>query len=108
MCTYPFGVMIVDDNDADVETISRGLLCLDSPPHIVVCRTASEALQALHSRPELSSATIPFVILVEANLPLVTGIEFVACMRSDASLRRIPVFVLTDSNLDSDKLATHD
>ena len=32
MCTYPFGVMIVDDNDADVETITRGLLGLDAPP----------------------------------------------------------------------------
>jgi CheY-like chemotaxis protein len=99
--------MVVDDNDADVETISRGLLCLDSPPQVVVFRTASEALQALHTVPELSSATIPFVILVEANLPLVTGLEFVACMRCDASLRRIPVFVLTDSSLDSNKLAAH-
>jgi CheY-like chemotaxis protein len=107
MCTYPFGVMVVDDNDADVATISRGLLCLDPPPHVVVFRTASEALHALHTLPELSSATVPFVILVEVNLPLVTGIEFVTCMRCNASLRRIPVFVLADSSLDSAKFAAH-
>ncbi len=107
MCTYPFRVMIVDDNDIDAEIISRGLLCLDPPPCVVVFRTASEALEALHTLPELSSATTPFAILVKANLSLVSGLEFVACMRCDARLSGVPVFVLTDSSLDAAKFAAH-
>src|SRR5512139_2813488 len=98
MCTHTFGVIIVSDDDADRETISNGLLSLDPPPCVVACRTAAEALEALHTQPELSSATMPFVILVEVDLPLVSGLEFVACMQCDASLSRIPVFVLTESS----------
>lgn len=108
MCTYPFWVMIVDDNEADLETITRGFLSLDAPPSVVVCRTAGEALEALHTHPELSSMTVPLVILVEANLPLVSGLEFVACMRCDASLSRVPVFVLVGSSSDCEQFAAHD
>lgn len=108
MCTYPFGVMIVNDNEADVEAITRGLLDLDPQPYVVVCQTAGEALEALHIQPELSGATVPFVILVEANLPLVSGLEFVACMRCDARLSRIPVFVLTESSCDCEQFAAQD
>lgn len=107
MCTYPFGVMIVDDNDADVETIERGLLGLDPPPRVVVYRTAGEALEALHTQDELSGATVPYAVLVEADLPLVSGLEFVACMRCDPGLRHIPVFVLTDSSVESHQPAAH-
>jgi CheY-like chemotaxis protein len=108
MCTYSFGVMIVDDNDADVESITRGLLSLAAPPCVVLCHTAGEALEALHTHPELQGTTMPFVILVEANLPLVSGLEFVACMRCDARLSRIPVFVLTGSNSDCEQFTAHD
>ena len=105
MRTHPFGVIVIDDDDADVETIAHGLQCLASPPQIVVFRTASEALHALHTRQELANPSIPFLILVERNLPLVTGLELLACIRCDASLRHIPVFVLGDSNLAADKAA---
>jgi CheY-like chemotaxis protein len=108
MCTHPFGVMIVSDDGADLETIANGLLSLDPPPCVVACRTAAEALEALHTQPELSSATMPFVILVEVDLPLVSGLEFVACMQCDASLSRIPVFVLTESSSDREQFAAHD
>lgn len=108
MCTYSFGVMIVDDSEADVETITRSLLALASPPCVLVCRTAGEALEALHTHPELIDRTVPFVILVEANLPLISGVEFVACMRCDASLSRIPVFVLARSRSDCEHFAAHD
>ena len=108
MCTHTFGVMIVSDDDADLATISSGLLSLDSPPYVVACRTAGDALEALHTQRELSSATMPLVILVEANLPLVSGLEFVACMQCDASLSRIPVFVLAESSADCEQFVAHD
>lgn len=108
MCTHTFGVMIVSDDDADLATILSGLRSLDPPPYVVACRTAGDALEALHTQPELTSATMPFVILVEVNLPLVSGLEFVACMRCDASLSRIPVFILTESSSDCEQFAAHD
>ena len=105
MRTHPFGVIVIDDDNADVETIAHGLQSLASPPQIVVFRTASEALHALHTQQELANPSIPFLILVERNLPLVTGLELLACIRCDASLRHVPVFVLGDSCLEADKAA---
>ncbi len=108
MCTHPFKVMIVDDNDAEADTLARGLLSLEPPPYVIAFRTASEALEALHTRSELASATEPFLILVEADLPLVSGFEFVACLRCDTSLSRIPVFVLTAASATCEQLVAHD
>lgn len=108
MCTDTFGVMVVSDNDADLDTISYGLQSLDPPPCMLSCRTAGEALEALHTRQELFNATTTFAILVEANLPLVSGLELVACMRCDASLSRIPVFVLAGSSSDCAQFDAHE
>jgi CheY-like chemotaxis protein len=108
MGAYPFGVIIIDDDVVDVEAISRSLLCLDSPPHIVVFQTASEALQALQNQKQLFQPPVPFVILLELELPVMTGLDFLAHIRNDASLRGIRVFVLTSSDLESEQVAAYD
>ncbi len=44
----------------------------------------------------------PCVILLDLNMPRMNGIEFLKVTKTDASLRRIPVVVLTTSSEERD------
>ncbi len=45
---------------------------------------------------------LPAVILLDWNMPLMSGAEFLRWLRSEAGLKRLPVVVLTSSNNDAD------
>ncbi|MES2692887.1 MAG: response regulator [Verrucomicrobiota bacterium] len=45
---------------------------------------------------------LPAVILLDWNMPLMSGAEFLRWIRSEAALKRLPVVVLTSSNNDAD------
>ncbi|MFC1835170.1 response regulator [Thermodesulfobacteriota bacterium] len=50
----------------------------------------------------------PCLILLDINMPRMNGIEFLRIAKSDASLKRIPVVVLTTSKEDQDKFDSFD
>ena len=108
MGVYPFGVIMVEDDDVDVEAISRCLLRLDFPPHLVIFQTASEALQALKDQRPFFHPAIPFLVLLGLHLPGMLAFEFLADIRKDMRLRRTIVFVLADSDNDSDRTTAYD
>jgi CheY-like chemotaxis protein len=104
---HAFGVIIIDDDEVDVEAISRSLLRLDSPPHVVVFQTASKALQGLQGKQRLFWLPSPFLILLELRLPGMTGLEFLEHIRKDERLRKTPVLVISESPSDADKAAAN-
>jgi CheY-like chemotaxis protein len=108
MGAHPFGVIIIDDDEVDVEAISRSLLGLDSPPYLLVFQTANKALQALQDQRPLFQPTTSFLILLDLSLPGMTGLEFLEHIRKDESLRRIPIFVLTELHSEPERATAHE
>ncbi len=108
MGAHPFGVIVIEDDDVDVEAISRSLLRLASPPDLAIFGTASEALQALQDQRPLFHPATPFLILLDLHLPGMPALEFLADIRKDARLRRTIVFVLADSDNDAERTAAYD
>lgn len=49
---------------------------------------------------------LPGLILLDLDMPIMGGIEFLKIAKSDERLRRIPVVVLTTSKLEFDRVAT--
>lgn len=47
------------------------------------------------------------LILLDLNMPRMSGIEFLQILRADAQLKEIPVVVLTTSNGDWDRLKAY-
>lgn len=107
MATYPLRVMLVEDDEIDAEKIKRAFRALAFPPHLTVYQTASEALAALHS-PHPMQPCYPTLVLLDLNLPGMSGLEFLQQVRQDAQLRELVVFVLTDSHNDADRAAAYD
>ena len=50
----------------------------------------------------------PAMILLDLNMPRISGIELLQIMKTDAELQHIPVVALTVSKYEQDKLDTFD
>lgn len=101
-------VLLVEDNEVDVEGIERAFQRskLDNP--LFVAKDGVEALEFLRGSGHASAIGRPYMILLDLNLPRMSGLEFLAEIRQDPSLRDSIVFVLTTSRDREDKLASYD
>ncbi|HWQ93599.1 MAG TPA: response regulator [Clostridia bacterium] len=95
-------ILLVEDDDLDARTVQRALKELRVTNPLARVSNGEEALQWLRHP---ANAT-PGVILLDLNLPVMSGIEFLEVTKTDERLKLIPVVVLTTSKLEEDKLAT--
>lgn len=93
-------ILLVEDNPGDVVLIQRAFKHhpFKNPVHWHVACDGVEALQLLRRK----EGPRPDLILLDLNLPKITGLEILAKIKSDADLQRIPVIVLTSSNAPDD------
>ena len=98
----PIEVLLVEDNPADVRMI-REALAVSRMPHVLhVVEDGEEALEFVHRRGRYAAAPTPGVMLLDLNIPRLSGHEVMALMRADPSLPRFPIVVLTGSKLEKD------
>jgi len=53
-----------------------------------------------------AGAPRPCIILLDLNMPVMNGIEFLRAVKADSDLKRIPVVVLTSSGAENDRVET--
>lgn len=93
-------VLIVEDSDEDFEAFCRGWRKSGANNPIYRCEDGDEALDFLFNRNEYASEESyprPCLILLDLNLPGTDGREVLTEIKSDTSLRSIPVVVFTTS-----------
>lgn len=100
-------LVVIDDDDVDVESVVRSLNRNGIFGEITVFRDGLEALRALQCEPSTQSSR-PLLILLDLDLPRLSGIEFLDAIRSDPRLCGTVVFILTLSDRTEDKLAAYD
>ncbi len=66
------------------------------------------ALRYLKAEGEHAQRKRPDVILLDLNLPKVSGLEILKAVKADDTLKTIPVIVLTTSSADDDRTAAHE
>jgi CheY-like chemotaxis protein len=98
-------ILMVEDNQADVElTLHAFRKALITNPIQVVCDGA-QALDFLFCRGRYANRRMenpPQVVLLDLNLPKVSGLEVLRRIKGDERTRTIPVIVLTMSKRDRD------
>lgn len=96
-------ILMVDDDNVDVKTFKRSLAKhrIGNPLH-VAC-DGVEALELLQS----GHINKPLLIILDLNMPRMSGIEFLAELRQDAKYRDSVVFVMTTSDADADKVEAY-
>ena len=103
----PVEILLVEDNPADVELTVQGLREGKIANNLHVATDGEQALDFLGRAGEYTAAPRPDLILLDLNLPGKDGRDVLAVIKSDETLRQIPVVVLTTSNAESDILKTY-
>jgi CheY-like chemotaxis protein len=99
-------ILLVEDDRVDIMTVQRALKRneIDIPLH--VARTGLEALSMLRGEDGFEKISPPpALILLDLNLPKMSGIEFLRELRSDPELKDQRIIVLTSSNEPKDRAA---
>jgi len=100
-------ILLVEDDDGDAKAVERTFMKSGLAKSIVRAVDGIEALEILQGtdlRPRLQQ---PYLLLVDLNLPRMSGLELVAAIREDPQLRDTVIFVLTTSSREQDKNAAY-
>jgi CheY-like chemotaxis protein len=101
-------ILLVEDNPGDVLLTREALRDGKIHTHLSVAADGEEALARLRCQGAYADAVRPDLILLDLNLPRLSGREVLAVIKADEQLRRIPVVVLTSSEAEQDILASYD
>jgi CheY-like chemotaxis protein len=93
-------ILVVEDDDVDVMTIRRALKEIHVSNPVVRQENGENAIAYLRDKQN----AMPCIILLDLNMPVMSGIEFLEVIKSDENLKRIPVVVLTTSKEQEDKV----
>jgi CheY-like chemotaxis protein len=93
-------ILLVEDDQVDTMTVKRALRELHVANPIAHVEHGEAALAYLHD----TGQPRPCLILLDLNMPVMGGIEFLRAAKADADLKRIPVVVLTTSEEQRDKV----
>lgn len=97
-------ILLVEDDEVDAMTVRRALKELHVANPLAQVENGEAALAYLREPGQV----MPCIILLDLNMPVMGGIEFLQIVKQDAALRRIPVVVLTTSEEQQDKVASFD
>lgn len=92
-----FITILVEDNDDHAELLEQ---CLE-PELISEIQRFSDGEKAIRFLRDCSP--LPDLVILDLNLPRVSGHEVLAFLKNDARLQRIPVVVFTTSGSDEDR-----
>jgi chemotaxis family two-component system response regulator Rcp1 len=105
--TVPIRVLLVDDNPGDADLTKETLEASKLHLHIAVVTDGIEALAYLRHQAPFEDARLPDLILLDLNLPRLSGREVLAEIKGDRALQAIPVVVLSSSDAEQDVLKSY-
>lgn len=93
----PLEVLLIEDNPGDAHLISEMLHDLDLRLNITIAEDGQKAMDILQRKNRYSASPTPDFIILDLNLPRINGFAVLSLVRSIASLRSVPVVVMTGS-----------
>jgi len=98
-------ILLVEDNPADIKITERALRGSNIPVQLIVVRDGQEAVDYLLRQGDHATSAAwrdPDIILLDLNLPRLSGREVLERIRATPVLRPVPVIVLTTSRRHED------
>ena len=99
-------ILLVEDDRVDIMTVQRALKKNEISNPLVIARTGLDALSMLRGDDGFEKISPPpGLILLDLNLPKMSGIEFLRELRGNPELKELRIIVLTSSNEPEDRAA---
>jgi CheY-like chemotaxis protein len=98
-------IFLIEDNPGDIKLITSQLNILMPGCSITIAHDGEQALEMLFNAP---GRTLPDLIMMDLNLPKMTGHEVLAEIKKDARLRSVPVVIFSSSASPKDILTAYE
>lgn len=103
----PVDVLLVEDDEGDVLMTREAFEFYKLRNQLHVVTDGEQALQFVRRTGPFADAPRPGLILLDVNLPRLSGIEVLAELKQDPELLFIPVVMLTTSQAEEDILRSY-
>jgi len=97
-------VLMVEDNAGDVLLLREALGATAWNPEVIHLGDGMGALDFLFHRKDHAQAPRPDLLVMDMNLPYLSGQELLASVRADPDLASLPVVVFSGSAWDQDRI----
>ncbi|ADY29069.1 MULTISPECIES: response regulator [Cellulophaga] len=92
-------ILFIEDDMIETMKLKRTISKLQLKHNITEAKNGEEALDILQS-----GNTLPDIILLDLNMPRMSGTEFLSVLKADEKLKFLPTIVLTTSENRADLL----
>lgn len=106
MTAYPpdvLRVFLIDDDPADLMLAQEAFREHGARVSVTTCGDGQRALQILLSAPQL-----PDVVILDLNMPGLSGFDVIQAIRNTSELRHLPVVILSTSDSSADVARAYD
>ena len=115
MKEYKVEILLIEDNPDEADLAIRSLRENNLANNLVHIDDGAEALDYIYSKGKYAGSALshyPKLILLDLNLPKISGLEILRRLKSDEATKMIPIVVLTSSTeqrdiIDSYKLGVN-
>lgn len=102
-------ILLIEDDRVDIMTVQRALKKNNISNPLYIARTGLEAFAMLRGEGGFEKLSpLPALILLDLNLPKMSGIEFLRELRNDPKLKELRIIILTSSNEPKDRAAAYE
>lgn len=95
-------ILLVEDNPGDAGLTKKVFKNSRIPNSLHVVENGEEAMDFLRNQGRFKKAVRPDIILLDLNLPGMSGHEVLQELKADDELKQIPIVILTSSKADED------
>ena len=100
-CIMAHKILIVEDDVDDQILFVEAITSIDSSYDCVAVGNGMEGLEHL-----TNTNTLPSLVLLDLNMPLMNGYEFLEKVKRDIYFKDIPIVVFSTSNAVNDRVKT--
>jgi chemotaxis family two-component system response regulator Rcp1 len=104
----PIEILLVEDSPSDAALTIEALKAGKIANRLTHVEDGVEAMDFLRRRGKYADAAIPYLIMLDLNLPRMDGRDVLAEIKTDPALKIIPIIVLTTSHADEDILRSYE
>lgn len=99
----PLTILLVEDNPADARLIKEFLKDINDNNDLLIAQDGITAMNFLHSNCKHDKTKLcPHIVILDLNLPRMSGREVLKEIKEDGDLKTIPVLILTTSTTEED------
>ena len=103
----PIHILLVEDNEGDILLTTEALNEGKITNHISIVKDGWEAIQFLERQGKYENEHTPDLVLLDVNLPKMSGHEVLARVKANDKIKHLPVIMLTTSSSEKDIMLSY-